>query len=111
MERSRRHFPLWTEIAAIISRALGKKVDYRFIDRSDRAVETVFRERFGTLGRWVYDNDTLAFNDGRVRFNDDRPALRTTVENFVQDTLRALIEKAQADGVKPETFLSWSSHS
>jgi len=101
-----------TEIAAIISRALGREVDYRFIDRSDREVEAVFRERFGTLGRWVYDNDTLAaLNDGRVKFHDDRPALRTTMEDFVKDTLRPLIEKARTDGVKPETFLTWSSHS
>ncbi|MBY3001953.1 NmrA family NAD(P)-binding protein [Rhizobium leguminosarum] len=100
-----------SEIAAIISRALGREVDYRFIDRSDREVEAVFRERFGTLGRWVYDNDTLAaLNDGRVKFHDDRPALRTTMEEFVKDTLRPLIEKARTDGVKPETFLTWSSH-
>lgn len=99
-----------TEIAVIISRALGREVDYRFIDRGDREVETVFRERFGTLGRWVYDNDTLAaLNDGRVAFRDDRPALRTTMEEFVNGSLRPLIEKARADGVKPETFLSWSS--
>ncbi|MCO4319108.1 NmrA family NAD(P)-binding protein [Phyllobacterium sp. 21LDTY02-6] len=99
-----------TEIAAIIGRALGREVDYRFIDRGDREVETVFRERFGTLGRWVYDNDTLAaLNDGRVAFRDDRPALRTTMEEFVNGSLRPLIEKARTDGVKPETFLSWSS--
>jgi uncharacterized protein YbjT (DUF2867 family) len=101
-----------TEIAAIFSQALGREVDYRFIDRSDREVETVFRERFGTLGRWVYDNDTLAaLNDGRVKFHDDRPELRTTMEEFVEDTLRPLIEKARRDGGKPETFLTWSSHS
>jgi len=101
-----------TEVATIISRALGREVGYRFIDRSDREVETVFRERFGTLGRWVYDNDTLAaLNDGRVKFNGDRPALRTTMEDFVQDTLKPLIEKARTDGVKPETFLTWSAHS
>ncbi|MBY2989806.1 NmrA family NAD(P)-binding protein [Rhizobium leguminosarum] len=100
-----------TEIAAIISRALAREVDYRFIDRSDREVEAVFRERLGALGRWVYDNDTLAaLNDGRVKFHDDRPALRTTMEEFVKDTLRPLIEKARTDGVKPETFLTWSSH-
>ncbi|XKM43642.1 NmrA family NAD(P)-binding protein (plasmid) [Rhizobium ruizarguesonis] len=101
-----------TEIAGIISRALGREVDYRFINRSDREVEAVFRERFGTLGRWVYDNDTLAaLNDGRVKFHDDRPALLTTMEEFVNETLGPLIEKARTDGVKPETFLTWSSHS
>ena len=100
-----------TEIAAIISRALDREVDYRFVDRRDREVETVFRERFGTLGRWVYDNDTLAaLNDGRVEFYHDRPALRTTMEEFVKDTLRPLIEKARTDSVKPETFLTWGSH-
>ena len=99
-----------TEIAAIIGRALGREVDYRFVDRSDRQVETVYRERFGTLERWVYDNHTLAaLNDGRVTFHDDRPALRTTMDEFVKDTLRPLIEKARTDGVKPETFLTWSS--
>jgi uncharacterized protein YbjT (DUF2867 family) len=100
-----------TEIAAIFSQALGREVDYRFIDRSDREVEAIFRERFGTLGRWVYDNDTLAaLNDGRVKFHDDRPALPTTMEAFVKDTLTPLIEKARTDGGKPETFLTWSSH-
>jgi len=99
-----------TEIAAMIGRALGREVDYRFIDRSDREVENVFRERFGTLDRWIYDNHTYAaLNDGRVKFNDARPALRTTMEEFVEDTLRPLIEKARTDSVKPETFLTWSS--
>nr|GLK21615.1 nucleoside-diphosphate sugar epimerase [Microbacterium terregens] len=99
-----------TEIAAIIGRALGRDVDYRFVDMSDREAETVFRERFGTLERWVYDKATMAaLNDGRVRFRNDRPALRTTMEEFVKDTVKPLIEKARTDGVKPETFLTWSS--
>ncbi|MGF6230789.1 uncharacterized protein YbjT (DUF2867 family) [Inquilinus ginsengisoli] len=98
------------EIATIIGRTLGREVHYRFIDRSDRRVETIFRERFGTLDRWIYDNHTYAaVNDGRVKFDDDRPALRTTMEEFVKDTLKPLIEKARTDGVKPETFLTWSS--
>ncbi|NKJ08928.1 NmrA family NAD(P)-binding protein [Rhizobium sp. SG741] len=98
------------EIAAIVGRALGREVDYRFVDTSNREVETVFRERFGTLDRWVYDKNTsAALNDGRVKFRDDRPAMRTTMEEFVNDTLRPLIEKARTDGVKPETFLTWSS--
>lgn len=99
-----------TEIAAIIGRALGRGVDYRFVDMSDREAEMVFRERFGTLERWVYDKATMAaLNKGRVRFRDDRPALRTTMEEFVNDTVKPLIEKARTDGVKPETFLTWSS--
>jgi len=98
------------EIAATIGRALGREVDYRFVDTSDREVETVFRERFGTLERWVYDKNTsAALNDRRVKFHDDRPVLPTTMEEFVNDTLRPLIEKARTDGVKPETFLTWSS--
>ena len=98
------------EIAATISRALGRVVDYRFVDTRDHEVETVFRERFGTLDRWVYDKNTAAaLNGGHVKFNIDRPILRTTMENFVQETLKPLIEKSSRDGVKPETFLSWSS--
>ncbi|MES2363255.1 MAG: NmrA family NAD(P)-binding protein [Pseudomonadota bacterium] len=98
-----------TEIAAIIGRALGREVNYRFV-RNDRELETVFRERFGTLDRWVYDYNTLAaLNDGRVKFRDGRPALPTAMEEFVKDTLRPLIEKARTDGVKPETFLTWMS--
>ena len=98
------------EIASAIGGAIGRQVDYRFIDRSDRDVEKVFRERFGTLDRWIYDNHTMAaLNDGRIKFNDDRPALSTTMEEFAKDTLRPLIEEARTDGVKPETFLSWSS--
>ena len=98
------------EIAAIIGRAVGREVDYRFVDMRDREVETVFRERFGTLDRWVYDKNTAAaLNDGRVKFRDDRPALPTTIDAFTRDTLKPLIEKARTDGVKPETFLTWSS--
>jgi hypothetical protein len=99
-----------TEITAIVGRALDRDVDYRFVDMGDREAETVFRERFGTLERWVYDKATMAaLNDGRVRSRDDRPALRTTMEEFVRDTLASLVEKARTDGVKPETFLTWSS--
>ena len=99
-----------TEIAATIGRALGRPVDYRFVDRGDREVETVFRERFGTLARWVYDNDTLAaLNDGRVQFHDDRPAPHTTMQAFVRDILAPLIDKARAYGVKKETFQTWSA--
>ncbi|PVE51386.1 NmrA family NAD(P)-binding protein [Rhizobium rhizogenes] len=98
------------EIAAIIGRALGREVDYRFVDPTSHAVETEFRERFGTLDRWVYDKNTAAaLNDGRVKFRDDRPVLPTTMEEFVKDTLGPLIEKARTDGVRPETFLTWSS--
>jgi len=98
------------EIAAMIGRALGREVDYRFVDLTSHEVETVFRERFGTLDRWVYDKNTAAaLNDGRIKFRDDRPVLPTTMEDFVKDTLRPLIEKARTDGVKPETFLTWSS--
>lgn len=98
------------EIAAMIGRALGREVDYRFVDPTSHAVETDFRERFGTLDRWVYDKNTAAaLNDGRVKFRDDRPVLPTTMEDFVKDTLKPLIEKARTDGVKPETFLTWSS--
>lgn len=99
-----------SEIAAIIGRALGREVDYRFVDPTSHEVETVFRERFGTLDRWVYDKNTAAaLNDGRVKFRDDRPVLPTTMEDFVKDTLKPLIEKARTDGVRPETFLTWSS--
>lgn len=95
-----------TEIAAIIGQALDREVNYRFV-RNDRELETVFRARFGTLDRWVYDYNTLAaLNDGRVKFRDARPALPTTMEEFVKDTLSPLIEKARTDGVKPETFLT-----
>lgn len=98
------------EIAAMISRQLGREVDYRFVDANDRDVETVFRERFGTLDRWVYDRNTAAaLNDGRVKFHNHRPGLRTTMEQFVQHTLKPQIEKARTEGVKPETFLSWCS--
>jgi uncharacterized protein YbjT (DUF2867 family) len=99
-----------TEIAAMIGRALGREVDYRFVDPGDREVETAFRERFGTLDRWVYDKNTAAaLNDGRVKFHDDRLALPTTMEGFVNDTLKPLIDKARTDGAKPESFLTWCS--
>jgi uncharacterized protein YbjT (DUF2867 family) len=99
-----------TEIAAIIGREVGREVDYRFVDPTNREFETVFRERFGTLDRWVYDKNTAAaLNDGRVKFRDDRPALPTTMEDFAKDTLIPLVEKARMEAPKPETFLTWSS--
>jgi len=98
------------EIAEIISGAVGARVDYRFVDRRNREVEAAFRERFGSLGRWVYDNDTLAaLNDGRVKFGASRPALRTSMKQFVDDKLVPLVEKARAEGAGPITFQTWSS--
>ncbi|MDR7144748.1 NmrA family NAD(P)-binding protein [Rhizobium sp. BE258] len=100
------------EIAEIVGRALGRDVGYRFVDMRDHKVETVFRERFGTLDRWVYDlNTSAALNDGRVKFSNDRPSLPTTMEEFVNETLRPLIEQARTGGAKSETFLSWCSQS
>lgn len=99
-----------SEIATMIGRALGREVDYRFVDMRNREVESVFRERFGTLDRWVYDKNTAAaLNDGRVKFHDDRPVLPTTMEGFIKDSLGPLIEKARTDGAKPESFLTWCS--
>ncbi|TQN57147.1 nucleoside-diphosphate sugar epimerase [Agrobacterium tumefaciens] len=99
-----------TEIAAMIGRALDRRVDYRFVDPSDREVEMLFRERFGTLDRWVYDKNTaVALNDGRVKFRHDRPVLPTTMEDFIKDTLKPLVENARTESLKPETFLTWSS--
>ncbi|MGF0524064.1 hypothetical protein ACQEDT_21320 [Agrobacterium pusense] len=91
-----------TEIAGMIGRALGRE--------SDRKVETVLREGFGTLDRWVHDKNTAAaMNDGRVKFRGDRPALPTTMEDFIKDTRKPLVEKARTEGLKPQTFLTWSS--
>ncbi|NLR97285.1 NmrA family NAD(P)-binding protein [Rhizobium sp. P38BS-XIX] len=99
-----------SEIATMIGRALGREVDYRFVDMRNREVESVFRERFGTLDRWVYDKNTAAaLNDGRVKFHDDRPVLPTTMEGFIKDSLGPLIEKARTGGAKPESFLTWCS--
>lgn len=99
-----------SEIATMVGRALGREVNYRFVDPDDRKIETEFRERFGTLDRWVYDRNTAAaLNDGRVKLMADRPALRTTMEEFVKSTLGPLIEKARTDSGKPESFLTWIS--
>ncbi len=99
-----------SEIATMVGRALSREVNYRFVDPDDRKIETEFRERTGTLDRWVYDRNTAAaLNDGRVKLMADRPALRTTMEEFVKSTLRPLIEKARTDSGKPESFLTWIS--
>jgi hypothetical protein len=98
-----------TEITAIVGRALDRDVDYRFVDMGDREAETVFRERFGTLERWVYDKATMAaLNDGRVRF---AMIVRRCARRWKSSsgTPSSLVEKARTDGVKPETFLTWSS--
>jgi hypothetical protein len=55
------------------------------------------------MDRWAYERNTAAArNDGRVKFCDDRPVLSTTMGEFVNSTLGALIEKARkAPDAKP----------
>lgn len=98
------------EIAAVIGREIGRKVEYRFVDRTRPEVETEFRRRFGTLEKWLDDNQTMdALNDGRVRFHDARPALPTTMEAFVRDVWMPRYRQALAGKQQTETFETWSA--
>ena len=98
------------EVAAIISREIGRPVAYKFVDRKRKDIETGYLERGGTPERWIDDGQTLdAFNDGRVRFHGARPPLPTTMESFIRDTWKPCYLQSVADAHEPETFLTWGS--
>lgn len=98
------------EVAAMMARAIGRPVEYRFIDRARKDIETEYLKRFGTPEQWLDDSQTLdALNDGRVRFHGPRPPLPTTMEAFIRDTWKARYEQSLADGSAQETFHTWSA--
>ena len=98
------------EVAAIISREIGRPVEYRFVDRKRKDVEAEYLKRFGTPERWLDDNQTLdALNDGLVRFHGDRRPLPTTMETFIRDVWKPRYLESIADEHEPETFQTWSS--
>jgi uncharacterized protein YbjT (DUF2867 family) len=98
------------EVAAMISREIGRPVEYRFIDRTRKDVEAEFVQRFGTREQWLDDNQTLAaLNDGRVRFHRERRPLPTTMESFLRNTWKPRYVESLAREHEPETFYSWSS--
>ena len=101
------------DIGAILGREIGKPVEYRFIDRERSEVETAFLNSFGTSERWLDDSQTLnALNDGRVRFQEDRPTLPTTMEVFVRNVLKQYyVEAIAKQSQQPETFFEWSARS
>ncbi|MFY0574954.1 NmrA family NAD(P)-binding protein [Cystobacter fuscus] len=98
------------EVAAIISRELGRPVEYAFVDRKRKDVEAEYLKRFGTQERWLDDNQTLdALNDGRVRFHGDRRPLPTKMETFIRDIWKPRYLQSVADEHEPETFQTWIS--
>ena len=99
------------EIAAIIGQTIGKPVEYRFVDQTRRDVEAVFRERFGTLEKWLDEMQTMAaINDGRVRFGDDRAPLPTSMKTFVEEVFAPRYRQASASAKdERETFVTWSA--
>lgn len=98
------------EVAAIISREIGRPVEYRFVDRKRKDVEAEYLKRFGTPERWLDDNQTLdALNDGRVRFHGDRRPLPTKIETFIRDVWKPRCLESVANEHEPETFQTWSA--
>jgi uncharacterized protein YbjT (DUF2867 family) len=99
------------EIAAIIGKAIGKPVEYRFVDQTRSDVEAVFRERFGTLEKWLDEMQTMAaINDGRVRFGDDRAPLPISMKTFVEEVFAPRYRQASASAKdERETFVTWSA--
>ena len=99
------------EVAAIISREIGRPVEYRFVDRKRKDIEAEYLKRFGTPERWLDDTQTLdALNDGRVRFHGDRSPLPTTMEAIIRDVWKPRYLQSVADEHEPETFQTWSSN-
>jgi uncharacterized protein YbjT (DUF2867 family) len=103
------------ELAAMIGGEIGRTVEYRFIDRTRKDIESEFLKRFGTPERWVDDNQSAdAFNNGVVRFHGDgpplRPSLPTKMENFIRDVWKPRYLDLVASGRdEPETFYTWSA--
>lgn len=98
------------ELAAIMAEAIGRPVEYRFVERTRKDIETEYLKRFGTAAQWLDDSQTLAaLNDGRVRFHGPRPPLPTTMQSFIRDVWKPRYEQSLADGSAPETFHTWSA--
>jgi uncharacterized protein YbjT (DUF2867 family) len=98
------------EVAAIISREIGRPVAYRFVDRQRKDVEAEYLKRFGTPERWLDDSQTLdALNDRRVRFHGSRSPLPTTMETFIRDVWKPRYLKSIAAEHETETFQTWSA--
>jgi len=102
------------ELAAIISREIGRPVGYRWIDSKRKDIEAEFLKRFGTPDRWLDDNQSAdAFNNGVVRFHGEGPPLRpqlpTKMETFIRDFWKPRYLQSVADKNEPETFYTWSA--
>ena len=96
------------DVAAIISEAISKPIEYRFVDRTRDDVEAAYLARSGTPERWPYDSQTLdALNDRRVRFHGSRRPLATTMTAFVRDVWRPRYLEALAREPEAETFYTW----
>jgi uncharacterized protein YbjT (DUF2867 family) len=98
-----------SKIADIIGQAVGHPVHYRFIDRSRPQVEQGFLQRFGSLDRYLYDTQTFeALNDGRVRFQDDRPSIPTTMDAFIRASfVPRYHEETRQRSVGTDKFIDW----
>jgi len=98
-------------LAAIISKDIGRSVEYRSVDRKRKDVEAEFLKRFGTPERWLDDSLSAdAFNDRVVRFQGDhvvRPPLPTTMEAFIRDVWKPRYLESLATEHEPETFFTW----
>ena len=98
------------EVAAMISREIGRPVAYRFVDRKRKDLEAEYLKRFGTPDTWLDDSQTLdALNDGHVRFHGSRSPLPTTMEKFIRDEWKPRYLESVANDHEPETFQTWSA--
>ena len=98
------------QIAALMSREIGRPVEYRFVDRARTDIKAEYLNRFGAEANWLDDNQTLdALNSGRVRFHGERVPLPTRMEDFIRDSWKPKYLHSVADEHEPETFQTWSS--
>ncbi|MBB4004172.1 NmrA family NAD(P)-binding protein [Aurantimonas endophytica] len=101
------------EIADIMGREIGKPVEYRFVDRTQKDIEEEFLRRFGGPEQWLDDDRSSdALNHGVVRFHGGdgvRPPLPTTMETFIRTVWKSLYLEALSRGDEPETFLTWNA--
>jgi hypothetical protein len=96
------------EFCTLIGKAIGRPVEYLFVDNSRKDVEAEYLARFGTPDRWQDQCETAqALNNRSVRFHGGREPLPTTMDAFIREVWKDRYLKAAAGTKEPETFQVW----
>jgi len=97
------------EMTAIISREIGRAVDYVHVPTNSEEAGKGFMAQFGNEEKWLYDRETHnAMNNGTVRLHPGRAPVAITFATFVRDTWRPAYQRAVAErATRPDNFRAW----